>query len=807
MISFIRRYLFAFFLCWCSILLAQPNTDWSIAFGSADAEFSKDVVSFPNNTFAFLSTRYTSESTTEICLTKVEFDGTQIWSKCFPSQGFTQATSMLSQNDSSYLITGYSHASDFLSDAHYGAADAFLLKLNANGEEQWRKTFGGSRQDIINDILLDASGNILMTGTTLSNDGAIPFNNGLTDVWILKVNPNGQLIWSKTIGGASHDKAYKILGAESNRFLILGHSASGNEYRNGSDDYYAVKIDADGNEIWNKTYGGDGTDQAFDGLSLPNGEFVMIGKTNTFGGDVGGIAGGYDGWVIRANQNGDLLWSKTIGGMENESLTAITKTLEGQLLVVGHTNSDNGMFQNSQGSRDAFISAFELDGQPLWTKNYGGSQNDSFESMVESGDGSILLSGYSRSSDGDLITNKGASDSWLLKLEGTSQLVVNLGADKSICAGEEVRLSPNVVNCDNCTYLWSDDNIDAERVVAPATDQTYSLTVTNANGAFAVDEIVITVNELPEVMMQLSQVSCYGKKDGEIGVVNPDETHSYSWSNGNSQSFIQNLDKGNYTLTITSSAGCTSVKNFEIKSPDSLTVLDNIVLPKCFDSQDGEIELTVSGGSENYNFLWNTDAQTAKVTSLESGNYQVTIDDGQCDPIIKSFEIIAPTSITIDTALNYPTSGNRDGKIVAIPNGGTAPYQFNWSTGAVDKDSLKNLSAGDYQLTITDANGCQMMFEFTLEETTSSLSIQSLSQFEISPNPNNGIFNTTIQFDDYQEFSLKLVDVLGRLYYQSFHFEQSLNKSFTNAHLSAGLYFLRIETLEGMAVRKVLIQN
>ena len=262
------------------------------------------------------------------------------------------------------------------------------------------------------------------------------------------------------------------------------------------------------------------------------------------------------------------------------------------------------------------------------------------------------------------------------------------------------------------TYLWS--NGETTQDISGLAAGFYSVTVTDANGCTdTIDNIEIT--EPDELMAELddtTNVSCNGDSDGaiDISVSGGTPDYTYLWSNGETTQDISGLAAGFYSVTVTDANGCTdTIDNIEITEPDELMAeVDDITNATCNGELDGAIDISVSGGTPDYTYLWSNGATTQDLTGVAAGLYSVTVTDANgCTDTIDNIEIEDPSTLEaeVDDITDVSCNGFTDGAIDISVSGGTPDYTYLWSNGETTQD-VTGLEAGMYSVTITDANGC-----------------------------------------------------------------------------------------------------
>ena len=267
------------------------------------------------------------------------------------------------------------------------------------------------------------------------------------------------------------------------------------------------------------------------------------------------------------------------------------------------------------------------------------------------------------------------------------------------------------------SFLWAANA--ANQTTAMATGLAagiYAVTVTDSTGC--ADMASVTIVEPSALVMTVDgtiDASCNGSSNGSISISVSGATPSYSffWSNGSTVEDVTGLAAGPYTVTVIDANSCSTVSNtITINEPTGLSVTN--IFPtnaSCNGLSDGAVNITVSGGTPGYNFLWSNGATTEDITGIPAGTYGATISDANgCATILSPFPINEPTaiSITTDSISNILCFNDADGIIqISVAAGAGAPYSFLWSNAATTED-LSGLPAGPYTVTVTDANGCAL---------------------------------------------------------------------------------------------------
>lgn len=331
------------------------------------------------------------------------------------------ARNIINTSDGGFLVVGYSESVDGLVNGNHGNFDYWLVKIAANGEVKWKRSFGGSDVDNAYAACETPDGGFLVVGYSKSIDGDVTGNHGKKDIWIIKINYRGQLKWQRSIGGGNNEEPSSIVTTLDGNYFITGYSSSSagdlaGESAHGGEDYYVLKINEAGEIIWQNLFGGSLDEAARWGIPTPDGGYLVTGNTNSFNGDVTGNHGSADYWLVKLNGNLELVWQKCYGGSGYDYAYYLSRTSQNNYLMTGVSDSWNGDVTNNHGLTDMWALETNSVGDIIWEKSLGGSGNDVGRTIVKTPDDSYLLTGYTSSNNGDVPINYGLSDGWIVAL-------------------------------------------------------------------------------------------------------------------------------------------------------------------------------------------------------------------------------------------------------------------------------------------------------------------------------------------------------------------------------------------------------
>ncbi len=202
---------------------------------------------------------------------------------------------------------------------------------------EWQKTFGGLDAEIAKATIETADGGYLVAGTSGSDDGQVTGNHGQYDAWLVKINRSGKLVWQKSYGGYNFDFVSAITETSDGGYLLAGSTTSNDgdlRGNHGGGDVWVINIDNVGNILWQKVFGGTGDDQAFAIKRVPEGGYILAASTTSNNGQVSGYHGKLDAWLVKLNNDGELLWQKTLGGPGDDYFKSIALSVDGGYTLV-----------------------------------------------------------------------------------------------------------------------------------------------------------------------------------------------------------------------------------------------------------------------------------------------------------------------------------------------------------------------------------------------------------------------------------------------------------------------------------------
>lgn len=288
---------------WLAKLDANGNITWQKSFGYQGADSGISVIQTNDQGYLVsgildvtasggLGNSSRSENRHaggDYWVLKLNSTGDIEWSKYFGGNATDTPEGIVQTDDNGFIIAGGSDSEDTDISNNNGSYDFWVVRISASGNLVWEKSFGGDQIDEARAIVKSGDGNYIIAGDTRSNDNDISNNNGAADLWLIKISPNGDLLWEKTIGGTSFDVARAIVKSQNNGFLLAGSSRSDDidvSENNGQNDAWVLKVDANGNLQWETTIGGSDIDFAYSLTELNDNSIIAVGDSTSSDGDI-----------------------------------------------------------------------------------------------------------------------------------------------------------------------------------------------------------------------------------------------------------------------------------------------------------------------------------------------------------------------------------------------------------------------------------------------------------------------------------------------------------------------------------------
>ncbi|QBA65461.1 hypothetical protein [Muriicola soli] len=410
---------------------------WITSFGGSGDDTPRSVIStsdggyaifgYTNSTDGDLDSKTTNVN--DYWLVRLDADGILLWSRTYGGSKDDRGQAVIETSDGGFAITGYAMSDDGDASNNEGFHDNWILKLDTQGNVEWEQSFGFSGHDHSYDLVESEGGALFFTGfldiTSARADGYTEKSytltrHGVGEFWGTQLNNEGELEWREYFGGTNNDRAHAVVNAHEGGYVMAGFSESDDfdiSDPNGSYDFWVVKIDAEGQMVWEQSYGGSGIDIAQDIAKTEDGGYIITGSTISTDGDVAVSHGESEIWVVKIDAQGNMLWERTYGGSSFEAAESIRPTADGGFVIAGNAKSTDQDLSTNAGENDLWVLKIDAQGQLIWEQAYGGTNLEFGFDALETEDQGILVVGESNSTDLFPLLNKGGTDLVVIKIE------------------------------------------------------------------------------------------------------------------------------------------------------------------------------------------------------------------------------------------------------------------------------------------------------------------------------------------------------------------------------------------------------
>ena len=400
-----------------------------------------------------LSGQRTGTQNADAWIVKLDQSGSIQWQKIIGGTSDDWAHSIIELLDGSFVVAGLTDRMGY---------DFWVAKLSADGDLLWQIPLGGTDRDVAYSVAEMRDGSLAVAGVARSNNRDVTAKRGgenNNDIWVVRLDTDGNMLWQKTIGGSNDDWAESIAATSDGGLVVTGLTASTDlDVVNkrggvGNTDVFVVKLDAAGRQLWQKTLGGTDDDGAESVIETDDGSLVIAGWTESGDLDVTGKRGAVnvrDGWIVKLDAAGRLLWQRALGGSLTDEFRSIKQSVDGSYIASGLTASNDFDIKGKRtgaGNPDFWVVNIEPSGKLVWQRTVGGTLSDEASSVTELFDGSIMIAGMTVSNDVDVVGKigiPGTQDFWVVKLEVADFTLQSDDSDKPFAIVEPLARSRDI---------------------------------------------------------------------------------------------------------------------------------------------------------------------------------------------------------------------------------------------------------------------------------------------------------------------------------------------------------------------------
>jgi hypothetical protein len=429
------------------------NIQWQRSLGGSGLDRGYKCIPTPDNGFFVVGVTESNDGdiinligSGDVWIVKLDSSGTIQWSKTIGGSQGEYANSFDVTIDGGFIIGGTTGSNDIDVSGNQGESDYWIVKLDSAGNIEWQKCYGGSDWEGLYDIQQTADSGYIVAGESSSADGDVVGQHSChgcdPDFWILKLDPLGNIQWQRCLGGIFRESPTGLTQTSDGGYIIGGVAIINNGDVSGCHghfDYWIVKLDSSGNLLWQRCIGGSSNDAANAVISTSDGGCLVFGEASSIDGDVSNNYGSWDAWLVKLDTLGNIEWDKNYGGSNSESGKALAQYNDSAIYLLSFSQSFDGDVSGNHGMGDFWLTKTDINGNLLWEKCYGGSNTDMPTSVYVINDYELIMTGYSKSSDGDLSFNHGGNcngfvcdDLWVVKINDTPVSVQEISAEESI---------------------------------------------------------------------------------------------------------------------------------------------------------------------------------------------------------------------------------------------------------------------------------------------------------------------------------------------------------------------------------------
>jgi hypothetical protein len=382
-----------------SLSAQPPDTLWTRTYGDSGSDYGFSVLEVAEEPGGYViagySLSYSGSVYFDVYLIRTDQDGDTVWTRTYGGSDDDYGLCVDQTSDDGYIIVGATRS--------FGAGgdDVYLIKIDQDGGMLWTRTYGGPGDDIGYAVQQTSDGGFVILGETLS------FGAGGADVYLIRTDAVGDIIWEDTYGDSGYEKGYSVKETSDLGFIIAGFTDS---YGAGNGDVYLIKTGAIGDTMWTRTYGGTDLDVGVSVRQTSDGGYIVAGYSYSFGADS-------DVYVIKTDEYGVSSWIWNYGGGSDDVGRSVEEVPDGGYIITGRTET------YGHGSSDVYVIRTYEDGFPAWQDAYGGADVDDGWSVQVTSDGGYIVAGYTKS------FGAGSHDAYLVKIESEAA---------GVCEGEVV---------------------------------------------------------------------------------------------------------------------------------------------------------------------------------------------------------------------------------------------------------------------------------------------------------------------------------------------------------------------------------
>ncbi|MBC8489253.1 MAG: T9SS type A sorting domain-containing protein [Bacteroidetes bacterium] len=442
----ICTFIFILFIFHLSFSQSNMSIQWQGCYGGSEKDVAYDICEYQANGYLISGKTGSQDGDVsflhgnkDIWLARIDSIGNILWERSYGGSSYDMEGKIIQATDGNFYICGAvsSYDGDVQSGNH-GDYDVWVVKIDQDGEIIWEKCYGGSGREDFTNIKLLNNGNLLISCSSTSDDGDLPAHYHAYDAWLFVISPYGEILKSAVFGNELHNNVYDAIETQDGGFFFTCGASSTEgmvegTYHGGMLDIWVVKLDNNMNIEWQKLYGGSDFDSGSRGIIELLDGYIFLGVTNSNDQDVSGFHGGEgeDIWAVRIDTEGNIIWQRCLGGGDWEFTGDLHQTDDGGFIIFGSTLSHGGDVSGNNswsGNSDIWIVKLSTEGELLWQECFGGYGNEGIIwGTIKKSDNNWVVAGWADNNSYDVSCNLHGykEDYWVFEIEDTSTNIIN----------------------------------------------------------------------------------------------------------------------------------------------------------------------------------------------------------------------------------------------------------------------------------------------------------------------------------------------------------------------------------------------
>lgn len=717
----------AFFVSYTPASGQSFYSRWQYSWGGDRQDMLNVMIPLPGNQYFFAGTAASNISCTKSSVSYGDEDfavmvfddsGNKLWEKSYGGANWDQLRSALKVQSGGFILAGetQSGVSGIKTSPNNGISDFWVVRIDDNGNLLWEKSYGRADIESAVKIIATPDGGYLIGGLSLSNTPG--YNYGISDYQLMKIDASGNLLWTKLYGGAAYDELYDLVATTDGNFFLCGNSnspVSGNKTSNpiGQEDIWLIKVDQNGSVLWDKCYGTAAGDYRGRLLALQDGNTIIVeSSVNT-------------GRIRKIDNNGNLIWLQTCSGNDQDFFEVATEDIStGNIYVAGTSKTNNAGCKTSPYNgggwfSDIWIAVFDPMGNKINDLDYGGNDAD-IPNEIQVLNNEIWVTGWSDSPlSGNKTTNNcgQTADGWIIRL--STNFYINSRTATALCLSQPnskvhfttlsdyapgnvftAQLSDVNGNFSSPQTIGSLTAIRTDSIIInlPASvsaGQNYKIRVIASSPSDTTASYPLWIHGLPQLSLGNDTILCTGTTINLQTGVQPPLTR-YLWQNNSTGNTFTATAAGTFWCELQNSCGTTrdSIIISPKQKPDFTIGTDSSFCTGL------SITVQSSAQSPDFTYLWNTGSASPSISVSSGGLYWLNITNvcgSKKDSMTATIYNLPTVSLNKDSIICKGTAR------LLSPGAGFSSYA--WNTGE-STTSISVNSTGLYRVIVTDGHHC-----------------------------------------------------------------------------------------------------